>query len=112
MKAALDISSLPRETRHPCLQRHLNPHPEPLTAHKRRIIAIVVNASFGSNSYINLFVEITQNHSTNNQLDATIQFISDFNQLNMFRAIISPILRSTTLCLQLVVKCTEEVAFW
>jgi len=31
------------------------------------------------------------------------QFISSFNQLNMFRAIISPILRSTRLCLHLVV---------
>ena len=30
----------------------------------------------------------------------------------MFRAIISPILRSSRLCLQLVVKCTEEVACW
>jgi len=30
-------------------------------------------------------------------------FINNFNQLNMFRAIISPILRSTRLCLQLVV---------
>ena len=30
-------------------------------------------------------------------------FINNFNQLNMFRAIISPILRSTKLCLQLVV---------
>ena len=28
----------------------------------------------------------------------------------MFRAIILPILRSTRLCLQLVVQCTEEVA--
>ena len=40
------------------------------------------------------------------------QCISNFNQLNMFRAIISPILRSTRLCLQLVLKCTEEVACW
>jgi len=31
------------------------------------------------------------------------QFIDNFNQLNMFRAIISFILRSTRLCLQLVV---------
>jgi len=30
-------------------------------------------------------------------------FIDNYNQLNMFRAIISPILRSTRLCLQLVV---------
>ena len=31
------------------------------------------------------------------------QFINNFNQLNLFRAMISPILRSTRLCLQLVV---------
>jgi len=38
------------------------------------------------------------------QLDATItNFIDNYNQLNMFRAIISPILRSTRLCVQLVV---------
>jgi len=37
-------------------------------------------------------------NSINNQLDATIKFISNFNQLNMFRAIISPILRSIRLC--------------
>jgi len=30
-------------------------------------------------------------------------FIDNFNQLNMFRAIVSPIFRSTRLCLQLVV---------
>jgi len=42
--------------------------------------------------------------NTNNQLDATVMvFINDPNQLNMFRAMISPILRSTRLCLQLVV---------
>jgi len=40
------------------------------------------------------------------------QFISNFNHLYMFRAIISPILRSTGLCLQLVVQCTEEVTCW
>ena len=33
-----------------------------------------------------------------------LRFISDFNQLNLFRAIISPILRSTSLCLQFVVQ--------
>jgi len=31
------------------------------------------------------------------------KFVTNFNQLNMFRAIISPILRSTRLCLQLMV---------
>ena len=40
----------------------------------------------------------------NSQLYATItNFIDNYNQLNMFRAIISPILGSTRLCLQLVV---------
>jgi hypothetical protein len=37
------------------------------------------------------------------QLDATItNFIDNYNRLNMFRAIILPILGSTRLCLQLV----------
>jgi len=40
----------------------------------------------------------------NSQLDATLMvFINNPNQLNMFRAMISPILRSTRLCLQLKV---------
>jgi len=30
----------------------------------------------------------------------------------MFRAIISPILRRTRLCLQLVVQCTDDAAGW
>jgi hypothetical protein len=38
------------------------------------------------------------------------RFINNSNQLNMFRAIISPILRSTRLCLQLVVYCTDNAA--
>jgi len=43
-------------------------------------------------------------NNINSQLDATItNFIDNYNQLNMFQAIISPILRSTRLCLQLVV---------
>jgi len=43
-------------------------------------------------------------NNINSQLDATLtNFIDNYNQLNMFRAIISPILRSTRLCLQLVV---------
>ena len=46
-------------------------------------------------------------NNINSQLDATItNFIDNYNQLKMFRAIISPILRSTRLCLQLVVQCT------
>ena len=44
------------------------------------------------------------NNNINSQLYATIaNLIDNYNQLNMFRAIISPILRSTRLCLQLVV---------
>ena len=40
-------------------------------------------------------------NNINNKLDATIMaFINNPNQLNMFRAMISPILRSTRLCLQ------------
>jgi len=40
----------------------------------------------------------------NSQLDATITNLFDnYNQLSMFRAIILPILRSTRLCLQLMV---------
>ena len=47
------------------------------------------------------------------QLDATItDFIDNYYQLDMFRAIISPILRSNRLCLQLVVKSTDDVAYW
>jgi len=43
-------------------------------------------------------------NNINNQLDATITvFINNPYQLNMFRAIISPILRITRLCLRLVV---------
>jgi len=43
-------------------------------------------------------------NNINSQLDAIItNFIDNYNQLNMFRAIISPILSSSRLCLQLVV---------
>jgi len=43
-------------------------------------------------------------NNINNQTDATIMlFINNLNQFNMFRAMISPIIRSTRLCLQLVV---------
>ena len=38
-------------------------------------------------------------NNINSQLDATItNFIDNYNQFNMFRAIISPIIRSTRLC--------------
>ena len=65
--------------------------------------------------YINAFdVCVTVYHwykNINSQLDTTIKnFIDNNNQLNMFRAIISPILRSTILCLQLVVQCTDDAA--
>ena len=53
-----------------------------------------------------MFVQprIIDNNNINRQLGATtIIFINNFNQLNMFRPIISPILRSTILCLQLVI---------
>jgi len=59
--------------------------------------------------------EIKNNNSnnTNSRLDATItNFIDNYNQLNMFRAIIYPLLRSTRLCLQLVVQCTDDAACW
>jgi len=50
---------------------------------------------------------VTVHHRYNNinsQLDATItNLIDNYNQLNTFRAIISRILRSARLCLQLVV---------
>jgi len=57
--------------------------------------------------YYKFDVCVTAHHWYNNinsQLDATItNFIDSSNQLNMFRAIISSILRRTWLCLQLVV---------
>ena len=50
-------------------------------------------------------------NNVNSQLDATItNFIDNYNQLNMFRSIISPIIRSTRLCLQLVVQNTGDAA--
>ena len=50
-------------------------------------------------------------NNINSQLDATItNFIDNFIQLEMFRAIISPILRSTRMCLQLVVQCIGGAA--
>jgi len=49
--------------------------------------------------------------SLNSQLDAIItDFIYNYNQLNMFRAIIFHVLRSTRQCLQLVVQCTDDAA--
>ena len=37
-------------------------------------------------------------------------FTKNSNQLSMFRAMISPILRNTSLCLQLVAYCIHDVA--
>jgi hypothetical protein len=52
-------------------------------------------------------------NNINSQLDATItNLIDNYNQLNMFRTIISPILRRIRLCLQLVVPCTDEADCW
>ena len=54
-------------------------------------------------------VSVTVHHWYNNinsQLDVTIIIL--FNHLNMFRAIMSPNLRSTRLCLQLVVYSTDD----
>ena len=58
----------------------------------------------GRRAWIVLINNKLGNNNINSQLDATItNFIDNYNQLNMFRAIISPILRSTRQCLQLVV---------
>jgi len=49
------------------------------------------------------YVTIDAYNNINSQLDATItNFIDNYNQLSVFQAIISPILRSTILCLELV----------
>ena len=49
-------------------------------------------------------IGVMRYNNINNQLDAKITYLIDnYNRLNMFRAIISPILRTTRLCLQLVV---------
>jgi len=57
---------------------------------------------------------VTVHHWYNNingQLDAKItNLIHNYNQLNTFREMISPILRNARLCLQLVVKCTGDAA--
>jgi hypothetical protein len=46
---------------------------------------------------------IMDTNNIDNQLDAKITVINNSNQLDMFRATISPIFRSIRLCLQLVV---------
>ena len=58
---------------------------------KETVVSVSVHKQFWSNNI-------------NSQLDAIVtNFVDNYNQLSMFRAIISPILRSTRLCLQLVV---------
>ena len=61
-----------------------------------------------------LDVCVTVHHRYNNinsQVDAkTTNFIDNYIQLNTFREMISPILRSTRLCLQLAVWCTGDAA--
>jgi len=50
---------------------------------------------------ITLYIS-SEDSNVNSQLDATItNFIDNYNQLDMFRAIVSPILRSTRLCFSL-----------
>jgi len=57
-------------------------------------------------------MKLFQYNNINSQLDATItNFIDNYSHLNMFRAIISPILRSTRLCLQLVVQCIDDALY-
>ena len=54
----------------------------------------VMSARFNQSAFNNI----------NRQLDeTTTNFIDNYNQINMFRAIISPVLRSSRLCLHLVV---------
>jgi len=56
---------------------------------------------------------VSRHNNINSQLDVTItNLIDNYNQLNMFRAIISPIIRSTRLCLQLVIYSTDDDACW
>ena len=50
-------------------------------------------------------------NNINSQIDKKItNFIDNYNQLNMFRAIISPILRNSRLCLQLVLWWNDDTA--
>ena len=61
---------------------------------------------------ITLYIS-SEDSIVNSQLDARItNFIDNYNQLNMFWAIVLPILRSTRLCLQLVVQSTDDAARW
>jgi len=64
-------------------------------------------SNLSPNRHCGFDICVTVHHwynNINNQLDATITvFINNPYQLNMFRAMISLILRSTRLCLQLVV---------
>jgi len=53
----------------------------------------------------------TQNWKLPNRCNNN-NFLNNFNQFNIFRALISPILRSTRLCLNLVAKSTDDAACW
>ena len=55
--------------------------------------------TFASSVVVYIIVSVMYGHTD----IKSVRFIGNFNQLNMFRAIISPIFRSTRLCLQLVV---------
>jgi hypothetical protein len=50
------------------------------------------------------------NKSKSGGLSPHYWFINNSDQLNMFRAMISPVFWSTRLCLQRVVYCTHDVA--
>jgi len=66
---------------------------------------LMPNTVFQMNTIFDIFVTVHHWYNNiNSQLDATIKgFIDNYNQINMFRATILLILRSTRLCLQLVV---------
>ena len=56
---------------------------------------------------------LIQQHKQPSRYSTTVtEFIDNYNQLNMFRAIISTILRSTRLCIQLMVQCTGDDTCW
>jgi len=64
----------------------------------------VINKCFQCDCKVTLFENACICNNINNQPDETItNFIDNYNQLNMFQAIISPLVRSTRLCLQLAV---------
>jgi len=66
------------------------------------VFAVLVPTASPPCTVNSMTYECFEGNNINSQLEAT-NFIDDYNQINMFRAIISPTLRSTRLCLQLVV---------